>query len=68
MAREAMGRICSSDPCETEKWWDELWKLKLPPKMRVFLWRAGKGWLPTAENLVNRGMDVDDPPVLKVYG
>lgn len=32
-------------------WWKLLWKLCFPPKVKVFLWRASKNFIPTALNL-----------------
>ncbi|KAK9214864.1 hypothetical protein WN944_006864 [Citrus x changshan-huyou] len=31
--------------------WNVIWKLKIPEKVKIFLWRAAKNILPTAENL-----------------
>ncbi|KAH9763516.1 reverse transcriptase domain-containing protein [Citrus sinensis] len=31
--------------------WNIIWKLLLPEKVKIFLWRAAKNLLPTAENL-----------------
>ncbi|KAH9744054.1 putative reverse transcriptase/RNA-dependent DNA polymerase [Citrus sinensis] len=31
--------------------WNAIWKLDLPEKIRIFMWRAVKNLLPTAENL-----------------
>ena len=31
--------------------WSVIWKLKIPEKVKIFLWRAAKDILPTAENL-----------------
>lgn len=39
--------------------WSLLWKLNIPPKMRVFLWRAGRGVLPVRSNLRHRGVIID---------
>lgn len=36
--------------------WKHLWKLKLPPKILVFLWRALKDALPTGLNLFRTGI------------
>ncbi|GLT58532.1 hypothetical protein SLA2020_314180 [Shorea laevis] len=33
-----------------------LWKLKIPPKIRVFIWRAILNALPSLDNLVRRGI------------
>lgn len=38
--------------------WKSLWKLEVPGKVRNFLWRAATNVLPTAENLVQRRVDI----------
>ncbi|KAJ8761929.1 hypothetical protein K2173_006531 [Erythroxylum novogranatense] len=37
--------------------WTFLWKLRIPPKVREFLWRALRGVLPTKGKLAQRGMN-----------
>ena len=39
--------------------WRKLWKLNVPPKVRMFLWRACANVLPTKENLNRRRVQVD---------
>ena len=34
--------------------WQNLWKLNLPGKIKIFVWKAAKNFLPTAENLWRR--------------
>lgn len=34
--------------------WHNIWKLNLPRKTRIFIWRAAKDLLPTAESLFRR--------------
>lgn len=39
----------------TETWrWEEIWKLPVPPKIRMFLWRACNGILPNKVELFRR--------------
>ncbi|KAF7838995.1 uncharacterized protein G2W53_007477 [Senna tora] len=38
--------------------WKKIWKTNLPPKIRLFVWRACRGILPTCLNLKNRGMEI----------
>ncbi|KAH9741755.1 putative reverse transcriptase/RNA-dependent DNA polymerase [Citrus sinensis] len=40
--------------------WNAIWKLDLPEKIKIFMWRAVKNLLPTAENLWKRKV-VPDP-------
>lgn len=34
-------------------WWKTLWNLNIPLKIRIFLWRASKDFIPTIVNLSN---------------
>ncbi|KAM6542808.1 hypothetical protein CsatB_007255 [Cannabis sativa] len=38
--------------------WHKLWQLKIPPKVRNFLWRAAAGTLPTCVNLRTKHVDI----------
>jgi len=38
--------------------WKQLWKLKIPPKWKNFIWRAITNTLPTT-NLIQRRLDID---------
>lgn len=35
-----------------QDWWKSLWKLKIPPKVRIFLWRASWNFIPSLMNLL----------------
>lgn len=37
---------------------DTIWKLKVPPKVRNFLWRLGRNCIPTRDVLISRGLEV----------
>ena len=39
--------------------WRKLWQLNVPPKVRMFLWKACSNILPTRENLNRRRVQVD---------
>ncbi|KAL5123924.1 Protein kinase and PP2C-like domain-containing protein [Glycine soja] len=39
---------------------EELWKLKIPPKVAVFAWRLFRDRLPTKSNLTRRNVALDD--------
>lgn len=36
-----------SSPAESSSWWKGLWKLSIPPKIKLFAWWVCKGWIPT---------------------
>ncbi|KAK3228272.1 hypothetical protein Dsin_008134 [Dipteronia sinensis] len=44
----------ASNPSSMHRWWNSLWKLCLPPKVRVFVWRACLDVLFSVENLWKR--------------
>lgn len=46
--------------------WKIIWNLDIPPKVRLFLWRACREVLPVRANLVRRGLLVD--PMCPVCG
>ncbi|KAF4363323.1 hypothetical protein F8388_019906 [Cannabis sativa] len=48
-----------SDSSQVEGWWKTLWKTKVPPKFKHFVWKAYHSWLPTNSNLAKRGVKVD---------
>ncbi|XP_019150593.1 PREDICTED: uncharacterized protein LOC109147394 [Ipomoea nil] len=39
--------------------WVTLWKLRVPPKWKIFLWRVVSGILPTTDNLIIKRVEVD---------
>ncbi|XP_075645523.1 uncharacterized protein LOC142616588 [Castanea sativa] len=48
-----------SDGSQQRRFWNRLWSLPLPPKVRHFTWRAGRDMLPTKLNLAKRGVVQD---------
>lgn len=38
-------------------WWKHLWKLKVPPKVRIFWWRVIRKFLPTKAKLHRRHIE-----------
>ncbi|KAL5568310.1 hypothetical protein UlMin_024885 [Ulmus minor] len=48
--------ISDSTSAGGSNWWTTLWTLKLPPKIKFFLWRSCLNALPTKDNLVKRGI------------
>lgn len=39
--------------------WNKLWKLQVPPKVKLFIWRAFNGILPTMLSLKSGGVNCD---------
>ena len=58
MRREAWleGRANSSDIDRESKAWEKLWKVNVPPKAKIFLWRMAQQSIPTADLLHHRNM------------
>lgn len=52
--------IASSSSGSLSEWWKALWKLNVPSKIRMFIWRLCFDRLPTRSNLVKRGVDVQN--------
>lgn len=59
--------FCGASPSDNRqsKVWKRLWQLKIPPKIRLFLWKAFQNCILTKANLIQRGMDV--VPLCPVY-
>ncbi|KAK3189610.1 hypothetical protein Dsin_029171 [Dipteronia sinensis] len=45
----------SSDSSRLHDWWSKLWKLSLPLKIKLFIWKACLDWIPTMLNLASHG-------------
>ncbi|KAK0608384.1 hypothetical protein LWI29_029944 [Acer saccharum] len=41
---------------QSVSWWKWFWKISLPPKLKIFVWKACNNWFPTRVNLVSHGM------------
>ncbi|CAH9079931.1 unnamed protein product [Cuscuta epithymum] len=54
--RAIIGEITSSE------WlgWTEMWRWKLPPKVKQFFWQACRSLLPTKDNLMSRRINCSD--------
>uniref|UniRef100_A0A803QE56 CCHC-type domain-containing protein n=1 Tax=Cannabis sativa TaxID=3483 RepID=A0A803QE56_CANSA len=59
MAMELRKEVTQSNEKDMMAWWRGMWKLKLPPKVKHFVWKMANSWLPTHSALTSRGMDVD---------
>ena len=58
MRREAWleGKGHSSDTARETKSWERLWKVDVPSKLKIFLWRLAQQSVPTADVLHHRNM------------
>ncbi|KAL5564766.1 hypothetical protein UlMin_027930 [Ulmus minor] len=54
----ATGRsgVAGSSSSNTTAWWTKFWKLHIPPKIKIFIWKAYHDWIPTGANLANHGV------------
>jgi hypothetical protein len=50
----------------SDKKWRRLWNLKIPPKIKLFLWRSCQDCIPTRARLLQKGIEVND--VCVFYG
>lgn len=46
----------SFDNCVNVKWWKSYWRLKIPTKIKIFLWRFFHNILPFRATLAGRGI------------
>uniref|UniRef100_A0A803QHJ7 Piwi domain-containing protein n=1 Tax=Cannabis sativa TaxID=3483 RepID=A0A803QHJ7_CANSA len=54
MACELKAERQQSDDHLAVQWWRKLWRLKIPQKIKVFVWKLAHGWLPTSTVLAKR--------------
>uniref|UniRef100_A0A803QJV0 Reverse transcriptase n=1 Tax=Cannabis sativa TaxID=3483 RepID=A0A803QJV0_CANSA len=59
MAAEMRKSEATSEGQLMKDWWSKLWKLKLSPKVKHFVWKLANSWLPTHSNLVIRKVMTD---------
>lgn len=59
----ALEIYCSAPPFQSnhlfKDWWKIIWNLNLPPKVRIFLWRASKNFIPASMNLFDHYVPVN---------
>ncbi|TQE13975.1 hypothetical protein C1H46_000397 [Malus baccata] len=49
----------NSDGNSYTKLWKSVWKAKVPPKVKVFVWKASQSILPTKVNLAKKGVSLE---------
>ncbi|KAL5547561.1 hypothetical protein UlMin_002792 [Ulmus minor] len=47
--------VPSSSTISLNSWWKRFWKLRVPSKIRVFIWKAFYNWIPSSINWANHG-------------
>jgi hypothetical protein len=55
-------RVCvdvltNRDAWKVAGYWNRLWALPIPPKVKHFMWRLGRDCLPNRQRLVSKGID-----------
>ena len=50
---------------EEKRFWNKIWKMNVPPKVRNFVWRACNDILPTRTNLYRKKVYTD--PLCAIY-
>ncbi|KAK4850558.1 hypothetical protein QYF36_007797 [Acer negundo] len=55
-------QACSSNLVSnvSTNWWWKLWKLNIPQKIKIFIWKGCYDWIPTRFNLRGRRIQVID--------
>ncbi|KAL5570630.1 hypothetical protein UlMin_027205 [Ulmus minor] len=48
--------VPSSSTISLNSWWKQFWHLRVPSKIRVFIWKAFYNWIPSSINLANHGV------------
>ncbi|TXG52776.1 hypothetical protein EZV62_021945 [Acer yangbiense] len=54
IARNLMSSTSSSNYHPSTTWWTFLWKLGIPLKVKIFIWKACHNWIPTKFNIAHR--------------
>ncbi|KAL5544814.1 hypothetical protein UlMin_008598 [Ulmus minor] len=48
--------VPSSSTITLNSWWKRLWRLRVPSKIRVFIWKTFHNWIPSSVNLAIHGV------------
>ncbi|KAL5543309.1 hypothetical protein UlMin_007093 [Ulmus minor] len=70
--------ISSSSTLSINSWWKRFWRLRIPSKIRIFIWKAYHNWIPSSVNLTKHGVptqlrclicnEVDDTTLHALWG
>ncbi|KAK3189500.1 hypothetical protein Dsin_029061 [Dipteronia sinensis] len=59
MGTQLVASPSTSDNLAVGSWWNCMWRLYIPLKIKIFIWKACHDWIPTNSNLLRRGIQVD---------
>ncbi|KAF2312615.1 hypothetical protein GH714_035237 [Hevea brasiliensis] len=54
-----MDNFNASSPGESVGFWNKMWQLKIPPKIKNFIWRLGSDCVPLKSLFLQRHVDID---------
>ncbi|KAK3221617.1 hypothetical protein Dsin_008642 [Dipteronia sinensis] len=60
-------KVSTSGLSSVEAWWKFLWHMKIPNKIKIFMWKVCHHWIPTSFNLAKRGLPTDKFPKTTVH-
>ncbi|KAK2656630.1 hypothetical protein Ddye_009682 [Dipteronia dyeriana] len=60
IGQELAGSPSVSNNITVGRWWLSLWKLDIPLKIKIFIWKASHEWIPTRGNLSKIGIQMDN--------
>ncbi|KAK0603914.1 hypothetical protein LWI29_010068 [Acer saccharum] len=60
VGRNLCAEQCQSSSNDMKDWWKKMWKIEIPLKIKIFIWKACFDWIPTRGNLGRRGINCDE--------
>ncbi|KAK3194282.1 hypothetical protein Dsin_025592 [Dipteronia sinensis] len=58
VGRNMEAKASTSSGSSQSFWWKVLWKLKIPQKVKIFVWKTCFDWIPTTFSLAQRDVPV----------
>ncbi|KAK3193033.1 hypothetical protein Dsin_024343 [Dipteronia sinensis] len=59
IGRQLVASPSTSDNLAVGSWWNCMWGLHIPLKIKIFIWKTCHCWIPTKSNLLRRGIQMD---------